>query len=262
MAVLRATIHRPSSPPRPNGEKRVREISVQLVSKLTRADPRWVGEVRAVLARLADLWKCLADEPAERRHVTFSAAVDSEIAAVIQKAAVNLPCSKGCNHCCKFNVIFVNPHEAVALVRAIEALAPPRRAAVVARILASRGSSGGGIGSPCVLLEIEGCAIYASRPLACRGYYSLSEAACRRRLIDGADGAIPPTLLAPRVVEFAALEVSNPLQHPPYEINALLRRIYSDPARIERWRNGEPTSEPDLLQGVHPGQAAASRKSW
>ena len=159
-----------------------------------------------------------------------------------------IPCAKGCSHCCKFNEIFVSKYEGVLLVKHIENLPPQNKAVVVERILASTAKSGGGNHSPCVLLDADvdasGCSVYARRPLPCRGYYSMSEPACNDRLNNG--GRDPPNLAATRVFEFAALEISNSTKHPHYEVNTLLRRIYSDPAKVALWASGQATDEPDL----------------
>jgi len=110
-----------------------------------------------------------------------------------------------------------------------------------------------------VLLDEDGCSVYSSRPLPCRGYYSLSEPACSQRLNLG--GADPANLAAARVVEFAALEISGSDRQPPFEVNTLLHRIYADPAKAARWAAGDATDESDSRQQPWHEVSACSRAS-
>ncbi len=197
------------------------------------------------MARLTASWRGSAGGVLPDRYAALFEAADSEIAAALKALPVAVPCARGCDHCCRFNEIIVSRYEGVLLVRHIESLAPETRALVVARILASQSRSGGGRESPCVLLSPDGCAAYASRPLPCRAYHSISEPACRARLQKLAPD--PPNVAATRVVEFAALEVSNAAKHPVYEVNSLLARIYAEPIKIARWAAGDGADEPDLM---------------
>lgn len=222
----------------------MREITLTFVKKFTNSDPALLRDAREVLARLHGVWRDSAGDTLPDRHADLYRAVDLEIAAVKSKVSVPIPCAKGCNHCCKFNRIYITQYEGILLVRHIEHLPAQDRAAVVARVLAATGASGGGSRSPCALLDADGCSVYAGRPLPCRGYYSLSETACNDRL--NKNGRDPPNLAATRVVEFAALEVSSAGKRPPDEVNTLLHRIYSDPAKVALWASGRPTDEADL----------------
>lgn len=60
--------------------------------------------------------------------------------------------------------------------------------------------------------------------------------------------SVPVTL---RFIELAALDVLGKAEaerdRAPMEVNSLLRRIYSDPARLAQWSAGCPTDEPDLI---------------
>lgn len=227
----------------------MREITIGFVKTSSNGDPVRLQEARDVLARLRSAWRRSANHALPDRFADLYVAVDAEIDRVMGNIAVPVPCAKGCNHCCQFNEIYVTQYEGVLLVRHIEQLDPKHRTEVVARILAATSRSGGGSRSPCTLLDANGCSVYASRPLPCRGYYSISEPACRDRL--HRNGKDPPNLAATRVVEFAALEVSSAAKRPPYEVNTLLHRIYSDPAKIALWACGQATDEADLA--VWPG---------
>jgi hypothetical protein len=201
---------------------------------------RYAGEV---LPRLTRTWRGSAGQALPERYADLYRAVDVEIEAAKQKTASALPCAKGCNHCCRFPRIFVTRYEGVLLVQFIEQQSPERRAPIVERITAADRPSGSG--TACALLTDAGCSVYTSRPLPCRGFHSLSEPACASHL--NGSGPSPPNLASTRVIEFAALEVTNARRHSPlFEINALLHRIYSDPQKIVLWRAGTPTEESDL----------------
>lgn len=220
------------------------DIALTFVRRLSHDDPDALRETRELLARLQRPWRAAPGLSTFARHEELCGAVDAEIEAIKGRLPAPLPCARGCNHCCQFNEIWVSALEAALIVRYLEALPAAARDVIVARIRAQRGASGGGVDSPCALLEREGCSIYPARPLPCRGYSSLSEAACRARLHDG--GPDPSTLVATRIVEFAAMDIAEAGRRPPYEINALLHRIYSDPDKPRRWATGDFSDEPDL----------------
>jgi Fe-S-cluster containining protein len=222
----------------------MREVTVPFVKRFTNNDPTALRDATGLLTKLTGVWRSSAGNPLADRYAYLHAAVDAELASILSKLPAPVACARGCNHCCKFNQILISKHEAALLIRHIEGLESQAKAAVIARILASTSQSGGGNSSPCALLDASGCSVYASRPLPCRGYYSISESACRSRLMD--DAPSPPTVASARVVELAALEVSKAGKHPPFELNSLLRRIYSDPAKVALWADGQCTEETDL----------------
>lgn len=209
-----------------------------------------------LLAYFGSLWRASEGSPHADRYAALYAAVDTQIAAVKTRIHAPIPCVQGCKHCCKFNEILVSKWQAVVLIREIEKLAAQEHEAVVNRILSSEGRSGGGVASPCALLsEAGGCSVYDSRPLPCRGYHSLSEPDCRRRL--SGEGGDPPTFVVLRIIELAALDVLGASEagqdRAPMEVNTLLRRIYSEPSRLAEWAAGRPTDEPDLVAWPRTG---------
>jgi Fe-S-cluster containining protein len=225
----------------------MREVTLTFVRHFANSDPALMRDAREVLGKFTGIWRNSAGAPLPDRYAVMHAAVDSEIAAIKSRLPRPVPCTKGCNHCCKFNRILPTPHEAVLLVQHIEGLSEPEKAALLARISASTSQSGGGEASPCALLDARGCSVYTARPLPCRGFYSTSEPACNSRLNGGPD---PPNIAATRMVELAAMDVAAAGKHPPYEVNTLLRRIYSDPAKVGSWAAGRPTEERDLAVTV------------
>ena len=222
----------------------MREFTLEFVRRSSPGRADRLEEARALVARLTASWRNTSEGRLPGRFEALYRAVDAEIVAALDASAAVIPCARGCDHCCRFNEIFVSRYEAALLVRYIEGLPAAERSCIVERIQAAGSPSGGGRDSPCALLGPEGCSVYANRPLPCRAYHSTSEPACRARL-EGLAGD-PPNLAATRVVEFAALDVSSAAKHPIYEVNTLLKRIYADPAKIAPWAAGEGVDEPDL----------------
>jgi hypothetical protein len=226
-------------------------VTLRFVDRFAGGNQHLRSVAEAVLARLSAKWRETASSPLPDRYAALNAAADAELEAIKAQISVPIPCMQGCNHCCKFNEILVSKWQAVLIVREIECRDPVERRAIVDRVLNAAGRSGGGIASPCVLLSPDGgCSVYGARPVPCRGYHSLSEAACRSRL--HGSGGDPPTFVSLRIVELAALDVLGsdcpPGDRAPMEMNALLRRIYSDPDKLAAWIAGRPADEPDLVE--------------
>jgi hypothetical protein len=95
-------------------------------------------------------------------------------------------CAPGCAHCCHQHVA-VHPIEAIAI--AAHLAAEPRRDELTRRVVATSQAIAGvdrrerrRRDIACAFLDADGCcAIYAMRPLRCRGLHSIDVAACRRR---------------------------------------------------------------------------------
>jgi hypothetical protein len=224
-------------------------VVLKWVDRIAPGNSQLRRAAEALLEHFGDVWRASGSASHSERYATLYAAVDAQIAAVKKPIQARIPCVQGCNHCCKFNEILVSKWQAVAVIREIERLPAQERAAVINRIVQSQGHSGGGGASPCALLsEAGGCSVYGGRPLPCRGYHSMSEPDCRRRL--SGEGGDPPTFVVLRIIELAALDVLSAAEaeheRAPMEINSLLRRIYSDPSRLALWAEGRPTDEPDL----------------
>lgn len=225
-------------------------ITLRFVDRYVGGNPGLRRAAEALLAGLNAEWRATEGKARPERYAMLYALVDAELTAVKGRLQAPIPCVQGCSHCCKFNEILVSKWQAVVLVRAIEALPSQTRDAVVSRILTTLSRSGGGPKGPCALLSPEGrCSAYTGRPLPCRGYYSLSEPACRQRL-EGRGGD-PPTFIAMRMIELAALDTvtaeESEEERAPMELNSLLRRIYSDPGRLASWLAGQPSNEADLI---------------
>lgn len=206
-------------------------------------DPALIAIAEVISARLGAAWNRGGGKPAPERYAGLLAAADAAIEEQKARANVALPCKAGCNHCCKFQRIVLTDTEAVLAVRHVEGMAAGERATVVAAIMASAPT--GADNAPCAFLTDRGCAIYPVRPVPCRGYYSLSEPACRAFLEH--TGSPPRNLLTTRIVELAVHETSRAFRHSTFfEINRLMQRIYSDPAKPAAWAAGNPAGESDL----------------
>lgn len=190
-------------------------------------------------------------DPAERLLAALQA-MDQYVAEQTEAhASVPSACAAGCDFCCTSQAIYIDTLEAVLVVRAIAA--SPKRKDIIAGIMRARPTTNGPGGSPCSMLAKNGlCSVHPSRPSTCRVYISTSRKACK--LYAQSRGPRPDTV---RGYPYLALDMTREtcveeahamagLDARQYEINALMRRIWSDPAKVEAWRSGSPTDESDL----------------
>ena len=197
-----------------------------------------------VLIRLNTVWnKSKSALPAERYRELLQVA-DTEIGNMTAQAG-DIPCRMGCNYCCKDERIVLTEKEAVLAVQHVEqALSLEQKTKVVASILAA-GQTSDQASVPCAFLIDERCSIYASRPLACRSYFSRSVSSCHDFFVD--KSKTPQRFSAPKMVEMAVREVTRAAKHSKlYEINTLMQRIYADPDKPAQWRAEQISNESDL----------------
>jgi Fe-S-cluster containining protein len=199
-----------------------------------------------LLTRLNTVWNRskISTPSYPERYRELLQVADEEIDGMIGKVG-EIPCRLGCNFCCKDERIPMTEREAELAVRHIEErLDPQQKARVVESILASSPTSDQA-NAPCAFLIDERCAIYESRPLACRTYFSHSVASCNTFFLDKAK--VPQRFTAPKLVEIAVREVTRAAKHSKlYETNSLMKRIYSDPGKPAKWQAGQMTDESDL----------------
>ena len=87
-------------------------------------------------------------------------------------------CAPGCSFCC-FLWVDAMPLEVIRIADYLQRTASPDDLAEVRRRLRERLSAPLG-DRPCGLLTAEGhCAVYAIRPMTCRGFHSFSKSACQ-----------------------------------------------------------------------------------
>lgn len=97
-------------------------------------------------------------------------------------------CARGCLHCC-YNQVSLTPPEAVYLgLHVLERFGPAERDEAAGRVQqllgVIRGLTRRQLGdvrhlTPCAFLRDGACSVHAARPLACRGWNSVSVEACR-----------------------------------------------------------------------------------
>jgi Fe-S-cluster containining protein len=199
-----------------------------------------------LLTRLNQVWnRSKSATPAySRRYRELIEVADKEIEYMTAQAG-SIPCAAGCNYCCKDERIPLTEREAELIVEHIERrLSPEAKARVVESILASTPTTDQA-NVPCAFLVDERCAVYESRPLACRTYFSHSVASCDAFYCD--KKKVPQRFAAPKVVEIAVREVTRAGKHSRlYEVNSLMRRLYADPGKAAKWLAGEMSDEADL----------------
>jgi Fe-S-cluster containining protein len=219
----------------------------QAINVFFNGDPELLKLSDSIVARLSGAWNISQGQLPATRFIAIMRAADGEIDAQKLVRNAKLPCASGCHHCC-VQEILISTTEAILVVRHIERqMSPADRAARIVAILAARPSGEDG-DAPCALLASAGtCSVYADRPMCCRSYLALSEPACR---IYRTQRGRPPEVFRPAVVvDGAVREVTRIFRHARrYEINALLRRIYSDPSKPALWANDEPTDESDIAR--------------
>ncbi len=189
-------------------------------------------------------------------------------ALIVREASAEPPaCAKGCHFCCYSDVPASLPEALLIAEHLRRGLDDDARRGVQARLAevddATRGAlpaKGRQLRVPCALLAEGACSVYAVRPLACRGWNSLSVSACERGFANG-DGTTGVPLdqgrmTAASAVAFAlctgAADVG--LDGRPLRLAAAVRALLDDPALLFRWLRGDPV--PSHL--VHP----ASSREW
>ena len=170
-------------------------------------------------------------------------------------------CARGCNFCCHQQVS-VTPAEAIALAGGLRETFPAPWLEQLRALLAQRSATIAGFtsmaeyfaaGLPCGFLGAEGeCAVYAWRPVMCRGYHSLSRASCQEKYVDPA--APPPAIdraghrAAQATLQGVAAGVAAAgLDGRFYELHGALLRALDTPDAAARWAGGE-----DVFNGCRP----------
>jgi hypothetical protein len=179
-----------------------------------------------------------------------------------------LACKRGCAFCCHGYVSASGPQifaaaDAVRAERVTFAAALARLRSTAARVHGLAWRERIALRAPCPLLVDSACSIYAARPLACRGYVSLSVAACERAFEHlTAEVPIPPVYASVRsaleMAMRAALKACS-LPHVSYELTgALTQALAADDAQA-RWLAGEALFDPQTVDHSADAAAAAQR---
>jgi hypothetical protein len=233
---LRAELQRAGLPAQPN-VYHVAALASALIERLgERRDPARASAAAEYLYRIA---------PASFRATGIEPGLD---------------CKRGCDYCCRGYVSATAP-QIFAAARAVRAQALSYEAAR-ARVAAASEKVRGAewlarcrMHEPCPLLVEGACSIYASRPLACRGFVSLSVAACRRAFEQNTNDVVVPAVYGNvRSALENALRAAlkhHALPGESYELDTALQCVLARPDAEAAWLGGE-----DVFAGADVDRSA------
>jgi len=167
-----------------------------------------------------------------------------------------IACHGGCANCCTIRVAATAP-EILLIARAIKSHGGDLANRIfVADALSNALSEAERMASalPCPFIENDLCAIYAVRPLACRGHASYDEMAC----IDALNGLPVDVPISALHMQVRSL-IQNALQSAmrdadmpwaTYELNAALKIALADDAVETDWINGKDVFASAMLTEV------------
>ena len=200
-------------------------------------DPRPVG------AHLRHMVHLLVD----RTRSSPCSDMVAHVTALHDRTAPDHPgiaCKKGCAHCCSQDVAITAP-EAFFVAAAV------RSKQTLAEALLATDDRLRGVGAVerlgqvlCPLLKDAACSIYAARPLACRGFVSVSLPACLATFVDHQAPNVPMpqanvnVLYTMRMLLKATLRLTG-LEDQTYEMTAAVAVALREPDAEKRWLNGE-----------------------
>jgi hypothetical protein len=241
---LRVQVERDGLPPQPN-VYHVAALTAGAIEILRGADSRRASAAASWLYRLA---------PASFRA---------------SGAEEGLACQRGCSYCCHGYVSASAPQifAAAAAVRAnavtFEA-ACERIRATAARVQGLEWRERIALRTPCALLVDHACSIYAARPLACRGYASLSVAACKRAYDTLSDEVpVPPAYASVRSALESALRAALKACSLPsvsYELTGALACALESADAEGRWLRGEALFDEASIDRSAAAAAEAQRE--
>lgn len=234
--------------------------------RLRREDARWLSQPLPI-----DGVDPSAAEAQTRHMARLLRSGDSPCAAMVAHAMAlydlslpderpGLACGKGCAHCCHQPVVITAP-EAFSVASAIRS--DPARVRMVLDADQRFRSLGRGRSAPCPMLTDAICGIYGARPLACRGFVSLSLEACLATFSDTGPKGIPAPqaeVVLPMMVRMlmvAALRAVR-LDDSLYELTGAVARILRDGEAEKRWLAGEPVLDGLELSQPVPEQFEAT----
>jgi Fe-S-cluster containining protein len=161
-------------------------------------------------------------------------------------------CGKGCETCCCLQVAATAPEifHAAHFIRVTAQAFAAHGVDLVERLRQSQSAVSGKSDlerfisrAPCPLIIGGACAIYAARPLACRGHVSFDRDACIA-MAEGRDAEVPASdvhktvrALVQNALQAAMREAG--LAWGAFEFLAALDRTLQDPQCEAHWREGE-----------------------
>lgn len=183
-------------------------------------------------------------------------------------------CGSGCSACC-FQTVPVTPVEALQLANDVrERLSDGEQKQVVERLrenaehYSATPNENRVPGIRCAFLDDSGCCrVHSSRPLRCRGHYSLSRNKCEA-VLRGAEKAIPTDSHARVFMRGTQSGLSGALRWKGldgsyYELHSAVLRAL-ETATEKRWAQGEEVfsscektnSVPDVVLRMHRGDGS------
>lgn len=214
-----------------------------------------LGHLHGVFCFMYDRWtkikSALPDDMSRNLNLVNDADKVIEMELVEEAGITGLipACGNGCSYCCKSEKIVANPIEIRSILFEVLGMPDSKRAPLVKQILSSTQTESvnqGARGAPCAMLVNNQCSIYSVRPMACRGYFSAAAKQCEDRL-GGVNLVVSGFPLA-RFVEYTANALINSgAQMMEYEINSILKMLFSDTNLREQWKAGNMKLGPESM---------------
>ena len=203
----------------------------------------------AMFAHTAALRRILErkDDPERGTQLALAFHAGFELSMAHVPAEPRVACSAGCSMCCH-NWISVTAPEVFVIAAEIgrRASAADDGARIARAALAGKGLDRDARLErrlACPMLASDLCSIYAVRPLACRGFFSLSLEACQA--VFKGEGEDIPAWRAAMLLRgihdrcMAAAIRAAGLAHGAFEMTEGLTLAFADPAAQARWLAGE-----------------------
>lgn len=148
-------------------------------------------------------------------------------------------CASGCAYCCHMPVHLTAIEAALVAAHILEAFDDDARQAAAEKLQETAGRLDGlsetefkDARNPCALLDDEGrCSVYTARPLACRGFHSMSADVCKQSFesndvaCDEARDRETEEACARLVVAMHSVSNAGGFGTPRYELNSALARL-------------------------------------
>lgn len=206
-----------------------------------------------VVALLHHRWSSTAGQPLRARYIDLVAEAERLLNEVVERtgAGPHIACKAGCDYCCRSNAIHLSEVEASVLIAHLQATPEADQEALGQRLANSQPTNNDSRvrRSPCALLVNGLCSVYEARPMACRTFLSFSAPSCAAKL---RDSELPAQIFPPGIILYHAvcevMEMGDEAW--VYEINSLLRRVWSDEGKRKAWAAGQGLPETTIALNV------------
>ena len=183
----------------------------------------------------------------KRQLIPIYLRMDNELASAGEEVA----CRAGCSYCCYYHVA-VTAVEALALAEHLQGLPQTKRDHLTRklhetaqRVAPLSEAEYIHTNIPCAFLEEGRCSVYEARPVACRGFNSVSVDPCRVAFED--PHSTDPMTFAPdrQAVNEAYKSVMLAAQHragcdaTTYEMHTAVAEALTNSSAMKRWKKGK-----------------------